>query len=137
MITEALEKITDESLRQYATELLGAGFTVYVSPRPGFGTYFLYSRVLDGRTLWGSVQLGDLPLLGQPPEHHMPIKTSREHGSSMFVESPALKDLDPLTVEYARIVASPTNRNHIVGRHENWQDVAYVERTYIVIRPTE
>jgi hypothetical protein len=78
---------------------------------------------VDGRRCWGSVEVTDF----EGYRHHMPIRPSRENGSSMWV-----KDVpDYLDVETARKVASPRNYNPLVGTQENWQDAAYVERAYV------
>lgn len=110
-----LESI-DKKLHDYARLLAGAGFTVYapVAPRSPV-RFFHYSRDVDGRRLYGTVNLPTYPTLGQQIEHHMPIPPSRVHGSSMWISSID----DPLTIEAAREITQPTNRNVLVGEQRN------------------
>lgn len=130
-----LERITDDDLRAYARLLINSGFTVYVSKRVGFGTYFLYSRIVDGRTLWGSVELSRF----EGYRHYMPIKPSREHGSSMFV--PDADKMDPLSLEAALLITRPTNYNSIVGTHDNMRTAhdreTFISRGFDRIEPIE
>ncbi|ANA87033.1 hypothetical protein PBI_KATHERINEG_97 [Gordonia phage KatherineG] len=107
--------LKDEKLQAYAEELKAAGFEVWIPTRPG-SAFFLYSRHVDGQTCYGSVQQMTLRLEGY--SHSMPIKPSREHGSSMFIED--VEDgWDCLTVEAAELIARPENYNPLVGRQKN------------------
>jgi hypothetical protein len=114
--------IKDAVLREYAELLAKNGFTIY-EPK-GVWEYFVYSRMVDGRECFGSVQRGGA-LEGY--QHHMPIKPSKEHGSSMFVEDVP----DELTIEAATAVASPRNYNKLVGSHENYRDDRFLESGYV------
>jgi len=107
------------ALDQYASELLDAGFTVYLptdTRRDGSLTWFHYSREVEGQTCYGTVSLGEFPLLGEPAYHTMPITPSRLNGSGAYVgaqwgdpDTLGLNDTEPLSVKYARAVARPTN----------------------------
>lgn len=111
-------------LQEYAHRLSEAGFRVYAHSGPGLITFLLYSQEVDGKTCFGSVQRANF---GNGYEHHMPIRPSKENGSSMWV-----KDVpEDLSVEAARMVARPSNYNPLVGTQANWQDLAWLERGYI------
>lgn len=118
-----LEEVLVSELAEYAERLRKNGFTVYVhvdTERAGNitpQTFFGYSREVDGRPCFGNVQRATFWRLGQPGEHHMPIKPSRENGSSMYV--PAADKLVWSDVEAARMVARPSNWNELVGTQEN------------------
>lgn len=103
--------IKDSALREYATLLASNGFAIYEPA--GVWNHFFYSRVVDGRELFGYVQR---EMVGSGYSHSMPIKPSREHGNQL-----AMPDVDELTVENAEKVASPRNRNDWVGTHENYR----------------
>lgn len=120
--TGELDRIAPD-LRDYARELIAAGFTVYA---PGMHpermaqrhplTFFHYSREVDGQVCYGTIELPAYPALDQKPEHTMPIHPSRLNGSSARIGArwgdPAtlnLDDLDPLSVAYAEAVARPEN----------------------------
>lgn len=102
-------------LQAYMSLLDDAGFTIYL-PKSGQATFFHYSQVVDGQECFGTVQRSWLYRLGEPIEHSMPIKPSREAGSAMFLDFPAHH---PATVEYAQLVARPENRNSVVGTRKN------------------
>lgn len=116
-------------LQEYARRLSAAGFRVYVSNSPGFNRHFLYSQEVDGKACFGSVQRADFGGY----QHSMPIKPSRENGSSMFVEGVP----DDLEVETARRVAQPSNYNPLVGTQTNWKDLAWLERGYMEFTPPQ
>lgn len=110
--------IADEALDAYADTLMAAGFTVYEPTGPA-ARYFRYSRVVDGQECFGVVQQEALRLQGY--SHSMPIKPSKENGSSMFVDG--VEDgFDALTVEAAETVAQPRNHNPLVGWQDNYDD---------------
>lgn len=115
--------IKDTALSEYADLLAANGFAIY-EPRSSHGDYFKYSRVVDGgRECFGYVQheyFGGY-------SHSMPIRPSRENGSSMYIDGVA----GELTLEAARKVARPFNRNELVGRQENYRDELRLDRLYI------
>lgn len=95
-------------LLTYGRELVAAGFRVWHSPSGGRGAgYLTYAR----NGLYGHLQRSDF----EGWSHDMPIRPSREHGSSMFIQNP----LPVWTVAAAEQAASPTNRNKVVGPHAN------------------
>lgn len=97
-------------LDAYASKLLDAGFTVYLDAKPrrdGSVEFFHYSREVDGRVCYGTVQLGEWHRLGDPLRHTMPLRPSRLNGSGALVAVPS--DLAPDSVEYAAVVAQPSN----------------------------
>lgn len=118
--------ITDDALREYADQLERNGFTVY-EPKSNPSRYFLYSRFVGGQECFGYVQSDWYGGPGGPSgySHAMPIRPSIEHGSSMFVEGVA----NALTVEAAKAVARPTNRNNLVGTQKNYRDK--IDQLYI------
>lgn len=131
-------------LADYAAVLQAAGFTVYRHKHPTMRAgdtplpsgYFVYSREVDGQILFGIVQEGDFPRLGQGLEHHMPIKPSREHGSAMHIDIPyGQRPLGTDTVEYAELITRPRNTNLVVGTHANYFDAADLERRFVVLDP--
>ncbi|AVD99659.1 hypothetical protein HWB51_gp041 [Mycobacterium phage Cuke] len=115
--------IRNDALREYSNLLEANGFAIYESKDPTFD-YFVYSRMVDGRECFGSVSYDRF----EGFNHSMPIKPSREHGSSMFIEG--IRHLEA-TVEAAKKTASPTNSNKVVGRHENYRDEYWIERLYL------
>lgn len=126
-----LNKLMPE-LRDYAVELLANDFSVFITERAadqvdGRCPFILYSRVVNGQELFGSVEFSRVSL--EPWQHSMPIKPSRWFGSSMFIDAPGV---DPLSVEYAELITREFNWNHIIGRHANWREqpvVGYVRFT--------
>lgn len=112
----SIAKEIDTELREYATLLTKNGFRVYLPNDASYRhlAFFLYSRTVDGKEFWGSVQ-SDRPLGGY--SHHMPLKPSKDFGSSMFV--PEADELDPLTVEAAEVITREINRNPVIGTHAN------------------
>lgn len=107
--------IQDSALREYAERLEKAGFTVYVPHNPT-ARYFRYSRLVNGKECFGYVQRDWDRSTGY--SHTMPIKPSIENGSSMWVDGVP----DELSVEAARKVARPSNRNPLVGTQANYDD---------------
>lgn len=110
--------IANAVLSEYANRLEAAGFAIYESVS-GPGTYFRYSRMVDGKECFGYIQL-DYARSGHT--HLMPIKPSIEHGSSMWVPDARGKALSALDVETAKLVARPKNTNPAVGTHANYAD---------------
>lgn len=124
VVLPPLEDVLVEELVGYAERLRKHGFTVYVHPvetrregEYGKQTFFGYSQVVGDRPCFGNVQRASFWRLGQPGEHHMPIKPSRENGSSMFV--PAADKFAWDDVQAARMVARPENSNPLVGLQRN------------------
>ena len=109
--------IANAVLSEYANRLEAAGFAIYESVS-GPGTYFRYSRMVDGKECFGYIQLDYFGTF----QHLMPIKPSIEHGSSMWVPDARGKALSALDVETAKLVARPFNRNPVVGTHANYAD---------------
>lgn len=112
-------------LKEYAERLLAEGFRVYVPKNWRGGTFFFYSREVDGKTCYGNVQKNHF----SGYSHYMPIKPSKESGSSMFVGH----DDDPvftLTIEDAKRTARPSNNNPVVGTHVNWYDARELEKGF-------
>ena len=128
--------IKDQGLRAYAQLLADHGFTIY-EPTGAIGTYFTYSRVVDGQECFGTVQVEGPGRFFGGYSHTMPIKPSIEHGSSMWVANlPGQDDdsndgsYDVLTVEAARMVARPTNYNPLVGTQRNYKDERWLAQGY-------
>lgn len=113
---DALDRLVPE-LQSYARTLIEAGFTVYVPSREERQhTFFHYSRVVDERPCYGTVQRAAFYRLGQPLEHTMPINPSRADGSAAvigarFGDIPTfgLDTMDRASVNYAQAVARPSN----------------------------
>jgi len=104
-----------DPLGRYADELVAAGFEVWRTRRGANDAGWLtYRNPANG--CWGTLQGGS-----DGWEHLMPIRPSRENGSSMFVQDRRhpLRRLDPFTVEAAIQCARPSNWNEVVGRQEN------------------
>jgi hypothetical protein len=116
--------ITDPELIEYADLLAENGFTIYVPKGTSFD-YFTYSQVVDGKECFGNVQHETLRAFGGY-SHSMPIRPSREHGSSMFVAGVE----DALTLEAAQKVAQPSNYNDLVGTQSNFRDEYWLNRMY-------
>ena len=119
--------IIDDGLRVYADLLERNGFSIYepVSGKVSPGSYFMYSRDVNGQECFGYVQKDYAT--GKTYSHTMPIRPSIQHGSSMYVDGTD----DQLTVEAARKVASPFNTNNVVGRHANYEDRKWIDRLYV------
>lgn len=98
-----------------ATELENAGFDIHVSSSSAkfYRTLDWFQFRKDGRIGYYS---GDFLA-----DHHwsMPIRPSREHGSSMFVEA---AENAPNAIEAASIITQESNYNRIVGTHKNYAD---------------
>lgn len=120
-----MNKIRNDALREYAAQLCTAGFTVYVPKSPGWH-YIGYSRVIDGQECLGFVQRGEFASDGW--KHYMPIKPSLENGSSMWIDG--VPDSQTLTVDDACRVASPVNRNPLVGVQRNHIDADRMRHGY-------
>ena len=126
-----MNTIRNDALREYAAQLCTAGFTVYVPKSPGWH-YIGYSRVVDGQECLGFVQRGEFASDGW--KHHMPIKPSLENGSSMWIDG--VPDSQTLTVDDACRVASPVNRNPLVGVQRNYIDAEWMRRGHVRLEPT-
>ncbi|QNJ59256.1 hypothetical protein SEA_MRMIYAGI_42 [Mycobacterium phage MrMiyagi] len=117
--------ITDAGLIQFRTMLQENGFQTYEFKRgqSRISNNLKFSRVVDGQTCYGTVSLGYFGAY----EFSMPIKPSRENGSSMWVD----KVDNLLTLENAKKVARPFNSNPLVGSQANYHDQAWHERLYV------
>ena len=128
MTTLTTGKVLTEELSQFAHELREAGFRTYVftsdvkrvenGGREACATHLGFSREVDGRECRASVSQEYRSFGGYT--FSMPIKPSREHGSAMFIGGDSAPEFDELTLENARLYASPTGRNALVGTHENY-----------------
>jgi hypothetical protein len=126
-----IHELFEPELAEYAAKLQTAGFTIYGHNTPRLryddtplpAGYFVYSRTVDGVELFGIVNRADFPLLGQPFSHSMPIRPSREHGSSMFVDPDPAEPLAHDSVEMAERVTRAENSNYVVGLHRNFYEV--------------
>ena len=116
--------IKDDGLRAYADLLEANGFAIY-EPKSSTGSWFTYSRMVDGVECFGTVEKDQAPL-ARGYKHTMPIRPSVEHGSSMFVAGVP----EELTVEAAEAVASPSNYNHLVGIQKNYREEQWLDRLY-------
>lgn len=112
---DTLNRLVPE-LVGYARTLIDAGYTVYVPNNGRAVTFMHYSREVDGRTCYGTVQRATFYRLGEPLEHTMPIKPSRDNGSSATIGGtwgdPATLGLDIMdraSIGYANAVARPDN----------------------------
>ena len=107
-----------ERLTEYGNQLKAAGFDVWVNPSPGL-EYLVY---MAPGGCYGTLQESEFDGWG----HYMPLKPSREFGSSMFLDT----ELDPWTVDAARECAQPVNHNHVIGWQANarthWMSPNYV-----------
>lgn len=104
-------------LAEYARQLVMAGFKVY-EPKQS-ANYFIYSQVVSGKECFGSVQedyFGGY-------SHLMPIKPSRQCGSSIFVGGDK-QISEGLTIEAAKRTAQPYNYNCVVGKRENYHELS-------------
>lgn len=126
-----IHNFTNDALREYASRLRTAGFTVYV-PTSAYACYIGYSRMIDGQECLGFVQRGEFASDGW--RHHMPTKPSRVNGSSMWVDG--VPDSQTLTVDDACRVASPVNRNPLVGVQRNYIDYERMRRGFVRLEPT-
>lgn len=131
-----LARIVQSDLSDFGKELLAAGFKVYVfrsdaervakGGKESSATHIGFSRVVNERECWGSV---DYSLAGY--QFHMPIKPSRENGSSMFIaRTDQAPEFEELTLANAELYASPIGWNPLVRRQENypgWYRDLYVE----------
>lgn len=129
-----IETIADPQLREFAQTLLANGFTVWLSKGSLRSSYITYSQMVDDKECFGTVSAQRIALGGSRYTHLMPIRPSREYGSSMWVEGVP----NELSLEAAQKVAQPTNRNHVVGQHENWPDPRFInEANYDKIEPAQ
>lgn len=99
-------------LLDYAKTLVAAGFKVWLTPTNyRDGGFLTYQDPENG--CWGTFQESEF----EGWDHHMPIKPSRENGSSMW-HLP--EDEDRWTVDAAKQCAQPTNYNSLVGTQSNY-----------------
>jgi hypothetical protein len=133
-------RILKPVLADFAKELLATGeFKVYLPAsdvkrvanggKESVGTWFRFSREVDGKTCYASVEVGYF----DAASFSMPIMPSTRHGSSMWVgDAKTLRTMEQygsiseaLTVENARLYASPFNSNPLVGRQANYADTQF------------
>jgi hypothetical protein len=106
-----------EILTEYGTELVAAGFEVWLTKTSfGNGGYLQYRDPATGAQ--GSLQYSAHDAAWQ---HLMPIVPSRQYGSSMFLQTAT----DPFTVDAARECARLSNYNNVVGTQANAKDRAW------------
>jgi hypothetical protein len=132
-----LARIVTPELSAFGKELLAHGFRVFVfrsdvervakGGRESCATTIGFSRVVGEQECFASVSYG---LAGY--QFDMPIKPSRQHGSSMFIgDTDTMPEFDSLTLDRAELYASPTGFNPLVGTQNNyvdeWHDRLYVE----------
>lgn len=133
-----LAQLLEPELADFATRLLGEGYRVFVfrsdvervanGGREACASSISFSRVVDGRECFASV---DNTLSGY--QFHMPIKPSREHGSSMFIGGDRAQEFDDLSLPNAELYAFPIGRNALVGTKENYEDPAWRPRLYVEV----
>lgn len=99
-----------EALRDYAVELIDAGFTVYAA---GPNWNFMHYLEPQGR-YYGTISKSEFEGWG----HSMPIKPSHEFGSGMYIDEADAR-VDPFTVKAARDTARAFNTNRAVGTQPN------------------
>jgi hypothetical protein len=112
---------TSDALSSYAQLLSDAGFRIYM-PKSAPSTHFIYSQPVMGRECFGLVQRDEFGAF----QHLMPIRPSKQHGALMSVQGVG----GELTVEAARRVALPDNRNDLAGTHHNFYDREWLERLH-------
>lgn len=122
----------NEALIEYGHRLLKAGFTVWVPRGPGW-QHIVYQREVRGRLCEGTVQREDT--LTACYQHLMPIRPSIEGGSAMHVD--AVPITSTLTVRDALKIASPHNRNKVVGWRENHPREGRRDRSYYLLGEEE
>ncbi len=134
----SFDSIFIPELAEYARTLTRNGFRVYVfkseitrMERGGLEScvkHLGFSRAVDARECFASVSL-DGRFGG--PSFNMPIKPSREHGSSMFIHGDHAPENEVLTLTNAMLYASPTGSNRLVGIHEN--DPSHIAHLYVEV----
>lgn len=120
-------------LAAFAQELLADGFKVYLftsdiqrvakGGKAQWATWFGFSRTVEGIECAGSVSEDFF----QTVKFSMPIKPSTKNGSGMWLGNAAtLRTIETygsateaMTVENARLYASPTGYNPLVGIQQN------------------
>lgn len=128
------ETVLKPKLAAFAQELLAAGFKVYLPASdikrvqngglPQVGTWFQFSREVEGLTCWASVELGYF----ESASFSMPIRPSVKNGSSMWVAHRGAQQIsrgdysEALTVDNAKLYAKPNNYNPLVGIQANYHD---------------
>lgn len=132
-----IDRILIPELADYAKELVGAGFSVYVftsdvkrvdnGGKESCATHLGFSRVVGDQVCFASVSYS---LAGF--QFDMPMKPSRQHGSSMFIGGADAPEFEELTVRKAELYASPTGRNLLVGTQAN--DPAWCIHLYSHVR---
>lgn len=136
------EDILLPELHEFAVLLAGSGFRVFVfksevervakGGKKSIAKTLGFSRMVDDVECNASVSASyTYPFGGF--QFTMPIKPSREHGSSMFIGDDRASDSDELTLANAELYASPTGYNRLVGTHKNYhQGFAHL---YVEIHP--
>jgi hypothetical protein len=126
-------RILKPFLADFAKELLADGFKVYLftsdiqrvakGGMEQVGTWFGFSREVEGIECFASVSEDFF----QTVKFSMPIKPSAKNGSSMWLgNAQTLRSMETYgsaseakTVENARLYASPTGYNPLVGIQQN------------------
>lgn len=116
-------------LATFAKELLADGFKVYLPDsdvtrvakggKPAVGKWFTFSRTVDGQECYAHVSEDFFETV----KFSMPIKPSREHGSSMWVGGSVERHgttSEIACIENARLYTRPFNSNPLVGTHANY-----------------
>lgn len=116
-------------MARFAKELLANGFQVYLPDsdvkrvakggKPAVGKWFTFSRVVNGQTCYAHVSEDFFETV----KFSMPIKPSRECGSSMWIGGSIERHgttSEIACVENADLYASPTGHNPLVGTHPNY-----------------
>lgn len=119
-------------LMEYAKVLVAEGFEVWHTKSTGrSGGWLTYRNPKND--CWGTLQLSEY----DGWQHLMPIKPSRENGSSMHVQDRRNPNASfpAFSVEAARQCAQPTNWNAIVGEQQNAP--AYISRDAVRIDTTD
>lgn len=131
-MTTTFSQILHPDLAEFAAKLKGRDFRVFVfksdvdrvakGGKEACATHLSFSRIVDGQECFGSVSrdLGGYSFT-------MPIRPSRENGSSMFIglDRATETDLDGLTIPAAELYASPFGSNSLVGRQANFGNEGY------------
>lgn len=126
-------------LARFAKDLLANGFKVYVFTSdvqriarggpPQSATFFRFSRDVDGQTCYASVSEDFFETV----KFNMPIKPSVKNGSGMWIGNAAtLRTMErygsateAMTVENAKLYASPTGTNPLVGTQQNYGELTF------------
>lgn len=125
MDTVTLPDVLLPELTEFARTLKANGFEVYVfksdarrvgnGGKPACARTLGFSRTVDGKVCWASVSFDNFGFV----QFSMPIRPSRQAGSSMFIGGDSMPRDDELTLDLAELYASPTGHNRLVGTQAN------------------